>query len=130
MIISSTLKDRILKDLVEVSFPTFTIKLRESAKDYEIDSYTLEIILDYFESMGFMEQCKMLGGTINIYMKGPAYDFYSHGGFTGQEELLAKNIQKLLLEIESLKPSMPDKVGTITSIAGNIATTLGLLLSK
>lgn len=73
---------------------------------------------------------KMLGGNIRISMKVPAFDFYSHGGFVGQEELLRKNIEKLLLEIESLKPSMPDKISTITSIAGNIATALGLIITK
>ncbi len=114
--------------LRRLSTKKFRIKLQEQAKDYKIDSNTLEIILDYFEQMGFFEQCKMLGGTIDIYMKVPAYDFYSRGGFVGQEELLTKNIQKLLLEIENLKPSIPDKVSTITSIISNITTALGLFI--
>ena len=44
------------------------------------------------------------------------------------EELLSKNIEKLLLEIESLKPSMPDRINTITTIAANISTALGLFI--
>jgi hypothetical protein len=126
--ITPKLKDLVLKSFVDYPQKTFRIKLQEQAKDYKIDSNTLEIILDYFEQMGFFEQCKMLGGTIDIYMKVPAYDFYSRGGFVGQEELLTKNIQKLLLEIENLKPSIPDKVSTITSIISNITTALGLFI--
>ncbi len=126
--ITAELKDLILKDFVECPDKRFRIKLKEQAKEYNIDSYTLEIILNQFEQMGFFEQSKMLGGAIDIFMQVPAYDFYSHGGFTGQEELLAKNIQKLLLEIESLKPSMPERISTITAIAGNIATALSLFV--
>lgn len=126
--ITPKLKDLVLKSFVDYPQKKFRIKLQEQAKDYKIDSNTLEIILDYFEQMGFFEQCKMLGGTIDIYMKVPAYDFYSRGGFIGQEELLTKNIQKLLLEIENLKPSIPDKVSTITSIISNITTALGLFI--
>jgi hypothetical protein len=127
--ITPELKDTILRYFIEHPNQRFDIDLHKKAKDYNIDDDTLEIILDYFEQMGFFEQVKLPGGTIIFSMKVPAYDFYSHGGFTAQEELLQKNIQKLLLEIESLKPVIPDKVSTITTIAANITTALGLFVN-
>lgn len=58
-----------------------------------------------------------------------AHTFVSHGGFYGQEMVLKSNLEKLLLEIEALKPSVPDKVETFTTIAANIATILGLIFT-
>ncbi|MFR3217638.1 MAG: hypothetical protein ACLTWE_01855 [Dysgonomonas mossii] len=130
MLVTPELKDKILKEFIDAGGVNLQLDIHETAKEYNIDYEVLEIILDDFENLGFFNQMKMLGGNIRISMKVPAFDFYSHGGFVGQEELLKKNIEKLLLEIESLKPSMPDKISTITSIAGNIATALGLILTK
>lgn len=130
MLVTPELKDKILKEFIDAGGVNLQLDIHETAKEYDIDYEVLEIILDDFENLGFFNQMKMLGGNIRISMKVPAFDFYSHGGFVGQEELLKKNIEKLLLEIESLKPSMPDKISTITSIAGNIATALGLILTK
>ncbi len=130
MLVTPELKDKILKEFIDAGGVNLQLNIHETAKEYEIDYEVLEIILDDFENSGFFEQMKMLGGNIRISMKVPAFDFYSRGGFVGLEELLKKNIEKLLLEIESLKPSMPDKISTITSIAGNIATALGLMLTK
>lgn len=130
MLVTPELKDKILKEFIDAGGVNLQLDIHETAKEYDLDYEVLEIILDDFENLGFFNQMKMLGGNIRISMKVPAFDFYSHGGFVGQEELLKKNIEKLLLEIESLKPSMPDKISTITSIAGNIATALGLILTK
>ncbi|WP_448788351.1 hypothetical protein [Bacteroides graminisolvens] len=129
MIITPTLKDQILKDLVEADGITLQINLRDHAKEYGIEYTILESILDHFESLNFLEYIgKYLGGIVLIRMKVSASDFYLHGGFQAQEELLQSNIKKLLLEIEALKPSMPEKIATITSIASNIASALSLFV--
>ena len=47
--ITPKLKDLVLKSFVDYPQKKFRIKLQEQAKDYKIDSNTLEIILDYFE---------------------------------------------------------------------------------
>jgi hypothetical protein len=44
--------------------------------------------------------------------------------------LLTKNIEKLLVEIESLKPLLPEKVETINSIISGINTGLALFKPK
>lgn len=128
MLITPELKDRILKEFVETSGINLAVDIRDMAKDYNIDRDTMEIILDHFENLGFFEQTKMLGGIIRFRMLVPAFDFFAHGGFTAQEELLKKNLEKLILEIETLKPSMPAKAETLTSIISNIATALGLFV--
>lgn len=128
MLITADLKDLILKDLISLNSIDVAQNINDAQKDFGIDRAVLSAILDHFEELGFIEQRKLLGGLIHISIKVRAYDFYSHGGFIAQEELLAKDIEKLLLEIESLKPSMPDRVNTITAIAGNITTALGLFI--
>jgi hypothetical protein len=100
------------------------------AEYFDIGFAEFEEILNQFEGMGFLEQQKFLGGKARICMKVSSHDFVLRGGFVAQEELIAQNIEKLLLEIESLKPSMPDKVSAITTIAANIATALALFVGK
>jgi hypothetical protein len=128
MLITPELKDRILKEFVKTTGVNLKTNIRDLAKKYEIDCGTMEIILDHFENLGFFKQRKMLGGTIHFRMLVPASDFFAHGGFTAQEELLKKNLERLILEIESLRPSMPAKAETLTSIISNIATALGLFV--
>ena len=50
-----------------------------------------------------------------------AFDLFNRGGFTMKENILQKEIEKLLLEVERLKPSLGDKVERITTIISNIA---------
>ena len=58
------------------------------------------------------------------------YDFFNHGGFTAQEELLRANLEKLNLELlklsKELEPSKLETINTITSVVSNIAAALGL----
>jgi hypothetical protein len=128
MLITDELKDKILKKFIDSGSITLQANIHDLAKEYKIDRDVVEAILNRFEELGFFEQRKCLGGRIDFSLKVPAFDFYARGGFTAQEELLQKNIEKLLLEIESLKPSMPGKIETITSIAANITTALGLFI--
>jgi hypothetical protein len=47
--------------------------------------------------------------------------------FTSKEEILKLNLQKLQLEIDSLKSSFPEKAETITSILSNISSVVPFL---
>lgn len=123
------MKDQVLKSLIDFGV-TVGCDINDAPKEYGFSSEYFGLILDQFENLGLIHQEKFLGGTMLITLTAAAFDFWSHGGFTAQEELLQKNIERLLLEIESLKPSMPDKVNTITAIAANVATALGLFLTK
>ena len=127
--ITFEMKDRVLNAIVQYGMK-LGINIHESEKEFSMNKDYLCAILDQFEKLELIEQSKMLGGTIFISVTANAHDFVSHGGFEGQENLLKNNIEKLLLEIESLKPSMPEKINELTSIAANIATALGLFFFK
>ena len=58
-----------------------------------------------------------------------AFDIFNRGGFVAQENLLQKEVEKLLLEIERLKPTFGDKAEKITTIANNLACIVGIFLS-
>jgi len=63
-------------------------------------------------------------------IKADAYDLISRGGFVVKEELLEKEIKKLLLEIESLKSSFPEKAERFTSIIAGISTAFGIIIKS
>jgi len=116
------IKDRILNKIVNESPEmTFGFDSEDSQKIFGYNAELVRSVLDYFEDIGLIDQDKFLGGEIMLEILIPAHDLVSHGGFTAKEELLTKNIQNLLLEIESLKPILPEKVETITSILSGIA---------
>lgn len=69
-----------------------------------------------------------MDNAMHFLLNIDAKDYLLHGGFTAQEELIQKNFEKLLLEIESLKPTMPSKVETLTSIISGLSTALGLFI--
>lgn len=132
MNIDYSVKDRVLNSLCK-SLPaeqTVQINLTELLKSAEVDFDTLNAVLTYFQRIGFIEDLNCRRVALYLNLRTEAFDSFNRGGFTAQEELLKKEIEKLLYEIESLKPSMPEKVNTITSIAANIATALGLFLSR
>ncbi len=51
-----------------------------------------------------------------------------HGGFIAREELLKQSIEKLMLELEKLRPDSSDAVECISGIITNMGTALGLFI--
>jgi hypothetical protein len=127
-LITPQLKDKILNDIVNEGIVVQPYDVDKCANNYDLDDKELNAILEQFEKKELIKITPDFGDAITLNVKVNAHDYLLHGGFTAQEELLAKNLEKLLLEIESLKPSMPEKVSTITNIAANIATAMGLFL--
>jgi len=126
--IDCRVKDQILFKIVNES-PEMTFGF-DSEDAYEIFGFHKDIVssvLDYFESIGLIDQDKFLEGGILLEILVPAHDLVSHGGFTAKEELLAKNLSKLLHEIEILKPSLPDRVEQLTAIISGITTGMALI---
>ena len=128
MLITAELKDKILNEFIEMGNAKLQENIYEISQKYAVNPTIMMMIFDHFEKLGFFTQEKLTGGIIDFSMKLPAFDFHAHGGFKAQEELLQNNMERLLLEIESLKPSLPDKVSTITTIVTNITTALGLII--
>ena len=129
--ISYKTKDKILNKLVNESPEmTFGFDSEDAKKIFGSNMETVCSVLDYFESIGLIDQDKFLDGGIMIETLIPAHDLVSHGGFTAKEELLTNNIEKLLVEIASIKQLMPEKVETITEISAHIAAGLAAFKPK
>ena len=109
---------------------TFAFDSEDSMEIFGFDPELVSSVLDYFEDIGLIDQDKYLEGEILLEILIPAHDLVSRGGFTAKEELLTKNIARLLVEIESLKPLMPEKVESIGALASGIALGLALMKSK
>lgn len=105
---------------------TFGFDSEDSKKIFGYDSEVVDSVLDYFESVGLIDQDKFLDGEIMLEILIPAHDLVSHGGFTAKEELLTKNIELLLLEIENLKQILPERVEAINAINSGIKDGLAL----
>ena len=121
-------KDKILNKIVSESLEmTFGFDSEDALKIFGFNREVVSSVLDYFENIGLIDQDKFLGGGIMLEILIPAHDLVSRGGFTAKEELLTKNIEKLLVEIERLKPSLPDRVDEIASIGSGIAAGLALI---
>lgn len=127
--INYELKDKILFKLVNESpNMVFHFDSNQSQTIFECNRNVIRAILDDFENHGLIKQQGFLGGGVMVNILVPAHDLLIHGGFRANEELLTRNIEKLLLEIESLKPSFPDKVEKLTAIASGISSALGLFI--
>lgn len=129
--ISYKTKDKILNKLVNESPEmTFGFDSEDAKKIFGCNMETVGSVLDYFESIGLIDQDKFLDGGIMIETLIPAHDLVGHGGFTAREELLTHNIENLLLEIESLKPILPEKVESINAIISGITAGLAAFKPK
>lgn len=126
--ITPELKDRVLKKLISVGLnPSFNI--HDSQTIFNTDPSFIELVLDQFQDFRFLTMNKMLGGRIDITLTANAFDFVRKGGFTAQEAIEKAALDKLQLEIESLKKSFPEKSELFTSVLANIATVAGLFIS-
>ena len=102
--------------------------IRDESKALGVGVQELDAMLGQFELLGLCEVMRNIGGRVDVSLNAEAHDMVLHGGFVAQEELLRKNIEKLELELKSLEPSLLGKVETISNIAANIATALGLFV--
>lgn len=91
------------------------------------DAVKLNSLLTYFakihmiDSLNFRKSCPTFDAIVGV----DASDFVCRGGFTLQEDMLDKEVEKLLLEIESLKPTFGDKMEKLSTIAANISGIVG-----
>ena len=128
--ITTELKDQILKDLTDLNAILVQVFAEEEGDKLNIDMETYIAILDYFARLNLIKLCKCMGGEMLITLTVEAFDFVNYGGFHAQEELLKQNIEKLNLEIQSLSkeldPSFKDRLKGITELGCNILSALTL----
>lgn len=127
--ITPELKDNVLNALCSAPLESMvSFKPVDFGPDICFDD--LNAILCQFGRLGFISELNARRQIIFFVVHIEAHDFWAHGGFIAQEEVLKANIKKLRLELETLskelEPKFSERAATITSIAGNIATVLGL----
>ena len=106
---------------------TYTFNIIQLANELNCSSDTIRAILDYFNRLNLISATNYtIGGDVIISLNVEASDMALRGGFVAQEELIKKNFEKLLLELDSLKSKFPKNIETITSIIGNISNALQL----
>lgn len=128
-IITPSLKDDILNDFISQGM-SFATSFHENSLKFDTTFKVYEAIVKQFEEMNLLECDRMLGGNAFINLTAYAHDFYNRGGFQAQEEILKANINKLGLELEKLsedlEPKFAQRANTLSAIAANIVTALGL----
>ena len=112
--ITPELKDKVLNNLLSHNDVTYTFNIIQLANELNCSSDTIRAT-NY-----------TIGGDVIISLNVEASDMALRGGFVAQEELIKKNFEKLLLELDSLKSKFPKNIETITSIIGNISNALQL----
>ena len=125
--ITPELKDKVLNNLLSHNDVTYTFNIIQLANELNCSSDTIRAILDYFNRLNLISATNYtIGGDVIISLNVEASDMALRGGFVAQEELIKKNFEKLLLELDSLKSKFPKNIETITSIIGNISNALQL----
>ena len=125
--ITPELKDKVLNNLLSHNDETYTFNIIQLANELNCSSDTIRAILDYFNRLNLISATNYtIGGDVIISLNVEASDMALRGGFVAQEELIKKNFEKLLLELDSLKSKFPKNIETITSIIGNISNALQL----
>lgn len=125
--ITPELKDKVLNNLLSQNDVTYTFNIIQLANELNCSSDTIRAILDYFNRLNLISATNYtIGGDVIISLNVEASDMALRGGFVAQEELIKKNFEKLLLELDSLKSKFPKNIETITSIIGNISNALQL----
>lgn len=108
-----------------VKFPS-----RMMSQEFGVQDAMLRLFLKQLAKKGLIEYHERGAGFVECYPTMELYDFHRMGGFTGIEDELLKNIEKLDLELKHLKSEFPQKVETLAnasaflSVIGNAALKL------
>lgn len=133
-IITPQLKDELLVELLATSKYRYEIDCHELAPSFNTKPFILHIMLQQFAELGLIDYPNDGRGYGKVTIRAKAHDFYLHGGFAVQEEILKANIEKLGRELEvlaaSLTPDLADKAAELSSIGANILTALAAVCGK
>jgi hypothetical protein len=128
-------KDKVLNAIIirdeEAKKHEFEISYNDFFPDGDISCDDFRIILEQFNKIGLLSYMTGISGnSFYIHVTASLFDYYNHGGFVAQEEILLANLQKLGYELEILSkeanPNLLERIGNITEIAASVATALGL----
>lgn len=119
-------KDKVLSYLINYpkmipeSFSRIDFKDMQTNTGFTPD--TINAILLGFQQEGIISRLSLRRSCpwFDLVIHQKACDLFNRGGFTMKENLLKQEVEKLLLEIEALKPTLGDKIEQFTTIANNI----------
>lgn len=127
--ITPEIKDKVLNDFIAIGIHCEQ-DINSAYEEFGITPDELEIIIDQFAEQNLLVAEKCLGGLILIHLTANAFDLARLGGFVGRELIAKATIEKLELEIKSLKETYPEKAMTFTTILANLATLGGFFLAN
>lgn len=124
-------KDMIVAAIVAEPHSMFHLAYKDVFPDGCVSDDDFDLTLLQFKEKGLLSSVSiMTGGLAYIGKSANIYDFYSHGGFIAQEEILRANLEKLDYELMKLScdidPRFSSRVERITGIAAYVATALSL----
>jgi hypothetical protein len=102
-------------------------KTIEIAQSFSITDFKLRLFYKQLAKMGLLEYSEIGCGCVILDPNLSLFDFAEKGGFAIQDEILRKNIEKLSLEIEKLKPEFADKVDIFANLSSIANTLIGAL---
>lgn len=119
-------KDKIVHELLNKEGNVFYFEYK-NVPDLNISMVQFEKVMIELEDMGMLKIEGYKNGG-KIYLNSKLDTFYRYGGFKMQDQMLSNDLERLKLELESLKktvePPVSEKVKTITEIAASITSAL------
>ena len=128
-------KDKVLNAIIiryeESENHNFILEYDNVFHNREISCDEFQLILEHFKEKRLLSYVSHLTDSdTQIHVSANLFDFFNHGGFVAQEEILLANLQKLGYELEILSkeasPDLLDRIRRIAEIAASVTTALGL----
>lgn len=131
-LITPALKDKVLAEILSVDSSHVQFTFDNCEDELGMSAETAVMILRHFLEIGLLSQATFFignkGAVVTVNVK--AHDFWAHGGFTAQEEILKANIEKLDMQLQYLAKQLgPDHLDTaakLSSIGSAILSALPL----
>lgn len=128
-LITADQKDAILHLLFDMVDTDREVLAVYTMFDKVVSFKQLEQILRHFERLGLIQIYHLYDIDIHVELRVEADRFVQRGGFTGQEEIFQKNVEKLLWEVEKLERIDGPQKNEVGEIRKKISEYLGIIAS-
>lgn len=118
-------KDLMIEWLINQLGDNVKFLSKDMARKFGVQDIMIRLFLKQLAKKELIEYTELGAGYVMCYPTMDLYDFHRMGGFTGIEDELLKNIEKLDLELKHLKAEFPQKVETLA----NASTVLSIISS-
>jgi len=125
-------KDKIIGELIKYDKNGFGFGYKD-VHGLKISKVQFERVMVEIENMGMIRIVGYKDGG-KIYPNASIDTFYRYGGFKMQDQILSNDLERLKLELESLKktvePPVSDKIKVIAEIAASITSALASVFGR